>query len=1111
MTRLVLALTIAAVARAEAEKPAVLFLGGVHSKYVVQPLHDLGIAVDGCATGKLSARLADGKFNVVIAGTMSDADRAAADAFLARGGGLLVCSPDYPESEDWTKTNQWLAAHGARPRWEVLADSDAANCVTDIMRCTLSFSSDVAPGFSDGVRGLLTLMWRGTGGCSPPMSFDLGGDWQVVARGARSMHSTPCSRHDVPLQPWKPKAMIEASPPFAAVRAVGKGRLGVLALRKSWLFTPPGHCPTAEVMLTAGTGGKPSDYLRLTANMIRWLAEPSLAAGLGGAATPADLLDPKPQVWPPQPQKAWKVEWKLGDQRQTPGLIGARTRLSGAKGTVADYAKAARDAGLQFIVFLEDSMKMDQAAWDKLVAECTAASSPDFAAVPGLTYEDAQGNHLYAFADEVAFPKPSMLLPDKRLATTQSMRSRAYFDYVNELMRQHIISGFWRHKENVIPPVDYKLYNGFPIITNVDGRPVDEALDTFAYFQGIGGCQAALAFEIMTAPSQVAARAKDGWRVVAHRPPGDLRSKWHHGAWSFSGSGSQYITNGPEISGWQGPNRLTEPRGHRWRPDLWEWRVGIRARSDVGLKSVSILDGDRALFRRWLCNGAREFEAQVVLANCQQLGLFPIVEDVRGRRAIGMSFWNRNLNMEEFFCSDRCNSLGNCRLRSRRGGQQWTQVSFQGNMGITPSKGLLHMQAAPAVCLSPTAPTLPIDGRPMGFPTANIAFRVRPEGELEYLFAWPQTYMVGPEIAIGQADIRVGYDPAEKGATKTRLGHPYQQPQHGWGNSWGSWHRLVDTRVLDGWMRIAACNWMPGTFRSGWQQTQLKLKRDVPVPEGGLPVAHCSTGGWALYRGETRLGGADAPVSAPLVRGTYAVLEHVGGAVVVAGLDGPLTARLSGKGQLAIHYVPGKAKLDAGETIAYTIGMAGADGQKKLPDLLAYAKAYGLAGHRAEGCTATIRRGRTLGDRMVWRVEAEGGAFDAKLSGPNLPGLLPVRLEGLNDNWSVWLVDRNRKGPNVRALPCRDGSAYAQLDPAGGDMDVFIGHPVVCDRPGVKLQVAWMTPDVWFVEAHNPTDAAVDAEVHTAPGWEAFALRERVSLAPGASKVWYVKESGASQ
>ena len=93
--------------------------------------------------------------------------------------------------------------------------------------------------------------------------------------------------------------------------------------------------------------------------------------------------------------------------------------------------------------------------------------------------------------------------------------------------------------------------------------------------------------------------------------------------------------------------------------------------------------------------GRNSFEQEIILANCQQLGPTLVVEDVNGKRAVSMAFWNRNLNMEEFICSDRCNFLGNARLKTRAGEQTWTQVSFRAEHGHHPSKGLLHMAAAP--------------------------------------------------------------------------------------------------------------------------------------------------------------------------------------------------------------------------------------------------------------------------------------------------------------------------------------------------------------------------------------------------------------------------------
>ena len=1107
-------------ADAAAKKPAVLFSAGVHSGYVVRPLHEMGIEADACGAGQVAAKLATGKFNVVAIDAPNEADRKAVQDFLASGGGVLACAPGPYNEANWTATNQWLADLGARPRWEVLQDSDKANVVADVMGCRHSWSDQVAPPVNEGVRGVVTLLWAGTGGCEPPMPFELKPEWKAVVRGAASMNARPDTRHDDFLQPWMPKEPGPSSPPLMAIREAGKGRVAVMAIRYYWIFTPPSHCPTAEAMLTAGAGSKPSDWLRVFANAFRWLAEPSMKEGRGGATTPDSLLSPPVQVWPTLPPLDWSKQAsveKMGDQLQTAGLIGARTALSSGTGSVADYVAAAKAAGLQFIVFLEDGLKMNQAKWDQLVAACAAASDKAFAAVPGLTYEDAQGNHLYAFADEVKFPKPAMLLQDGRLATNQSGRTKAYFDYVNEFMQQHILSGFWRHNGNQMHFADYKLYNSFPIVSFEDGKPVDDAFDAYRYFMGLGGCQAPLAFEIVTRPAEVATRAGapgagdgSGWRVVAHRPPDDLRTKWHHGAWSFSGSGSQYVTNGPKILVWQGPNRLVLPNGEWWRPDLWEFRVGLRVASDEGLKSVTLYDGER-VFRRWLPGGQKTFEAELVFANAQQLGLFLVVEDAKGQKAISAELWNRNCIMEEFFCSDRCNFLGNCRLRTRDGRQTWTQVSFNGNMGITPSKGRLGMSAEPAVCLTMDSPTLPIDGRPMGFPSIALRFQFQPPGELKHLFAYPVTYMVGPEIGVGQSDYLLGYDPAEEGAKTTPLGHPYEQPQHGWGNSWGSWHKLVPTRILSGWARTYACNWIPEEFRIGWHEQNIVLKEAVAVPKGGLQVMSASMPGWVLYQGEKAI---EAPAEGTFARGTFAILEHPGGSAIVAGMDDQLKFRLGTKGDLSLWFAPERPELARGEKVHFQIGFAGAGSGTKAARILDFARKFGVAAPGKPGYAPTLTRGKQLDTYLVWRLDAQGEAVEARVPKAAMPGFLLASVEGLNDGWSVWLHDRARKGPNVRGLPIRDGRAFAELDPTPADLDLFIGHPVVCGRiagnppPEVRLLVSWQQPGVWFIEAHNPTDKPLKAQLRSSQGWDLFAFKEAVDLAPGTSRTWRVQEKG---
>jgi hypothetical protein len=1096
-----------------ADKPAVLFhTGWVHLNYVVKPLMAMGIEVDVCPAGKLAERLATNKYNVVVVNTLSDADRKTVDDFLVRGGGVFVCNPEgsYGRENDWTATNTWLTNLGARPRWELLQDSDAKNLYRDMMGCNLSWSTDISAPVKDAtVRGVLTLTWGSTTGVEPPTSFDLSPDWKAVVRGAATHKTVAETRHDVILKPWLPQAPITGSPALLAIREVGKGRLSVEAIRSHWMFTPPPVCPTAEAMLTAGADGKPSDWLRVFANTFRWLADPSLKAGIGGATTPDSLLNPPAYVWDKQKKWDWSATpaiKEMKDQPQNRGLIGARTSLSTGKGTVADYAKAAKAAGLQFIVFLEDSMAMDQAKWDQLVAQCKASSDATFKAIPGLTYEDAQGDHLYAFSDKVKILKPEMLLPDKRLATVQSMRSRAYFDYDNEYIGQEAIRGYWNHRRNFLHFADYKLYNSFPIVTFENGRQIDDAVGEYLYFQGIGGCQMPLAFEMMSDPSQVARRAADGWTEVSFRDLESLPVEWHRDAYSFSGSGMTYITNGPKILIWQSPNRLCEPRGEWWRPDIWEYRVQLRVASDNGLKTVTLFDGDRQVLRRWQPDGAKTFEQEVVLANNQQIGSTLMVEDLKGRKAISATFWNRNLNNEEFFCSDRCNFLGNARLRTRTDGQAWTQVSFRANMGITPSKGQLMLQAAPATNLTWGSPTLPIDGAPAGYPTYTLDFYPHIPGELPYLFAYPKTYLVGPEIGIGQADITLAYDPLEEGdlCKVTPLGHPYTGRQYGWGNAWGSWNRLIPTMKVEGWSRIYAATWLCEGFRLGAYETKLRVKSGIAVPDKGLFVTSMPGELWQYGK---KIGDANTKkISGAFDRGTFVTLQDKGGASVLIGTEDHLTYEYA-NGRVDLYYRPEQATLLTDDEIYYKVFFAGASAETRTEQMLTFAKQFGIFTPGTAGYAPKMSAGKTLDTYFTWHVDAQGSAVQAKIAKTAMPGFLTACIDGVQDNWSVYLLDKARKGANVRALPVRDGRAWAQLDLCLADSDLFLGHPVVADSPNVTLTVNWMADNTWYVEAHNPTNATITAKLQSVKGWTPFTFKQTVTLAPGASQVWTVAEA----
>lgn len=543
-----------------------------------------------------------------------------------------------------------------------------------------------------------------------------------------------------------------------------------------------------------------------------------------------------------------------------------------------------------------------------------------FDAWPNCPTEDAQGNHLYAFADNIKFPKPEWLLPDRRLETLATWRTTegSYFNYVNRYLTQRVITGFWRHRETWIHVADYKLYNSFPI-----------------YMQ-----------------------------------------------------------------------------------------------------------------------------------------------------------------------SDRCNFGGQARLRTKQGQKVFINVGFA-RSGVTPNKGKLDLSLRPALGLTHPKPDLPIDGGAGGLPSASLRFGLQVPGELRHLFSYPTTYLVGPEIAIGQGNYRLGYDPAEEGAKQTRLGHPCKQPQPGWGNAWSSWHRLVPTRVLSGWSRTYACNWLLPRFRIGWHETRAVLKQDIELdPAKGIQVMYTTHGPWRLWRNQqpSRRG------EGPFLRGTYATIEEAGGSTMLIAFDDTLHYKYHGDQGITLFHRPGGPAMTKGQALHFLVGFAGAPTGTSSEQMHAFARQFGIAAAGTVSYAAEVTRGRELDNYLIWRLEARAGAIEAKLPQTDLAAFLTAEASGLNDNWTVYLLDRARSGPNFRGLPIRDGRAFAQLDLNDADLDLFIGHPVLADNPNVMLLVAWRQEGQWSVEAHNRGDRPIRTRLRSNRGWTLFDFDRVVELPAGASRLWRIQE-----
>ena len=158
---------------------------------------------------------------------------------------------------------------------------------------------------------------------------------------------------------------------------------------------------------------------------------------------------------------------------------------------------------------------------------------------------------------------------------------------------------------------------------------------------------------------------------------------------------------------------------------------------------------------------------------------------------------------------------------------------------------------------------------------------------------------------------------------------------------------------------------------------------------------------------------------------------------------------------------------------------------------------YGIS--TAPSYTVKAQVGRVVDQQYVLTLAAAPeGCFVGSVTGiASLPGNLGCAVQGLNDNWTAWYQLRGEK-PKTRIVPVAEGAAYAVLRDEDEGRDVFIGHPVVADRPELILNVA-LSEDgkKWLLEVHNPTDQVVKSLVKSSPHVTGIRFEEANGISTG--------------
>jgi len=1028
------------------------------------------------------------------------AQLAAVKGHLAAGGGVLAMS--HPGPQRLPSLWALYRPYGLEVLVATIHDSqvETATLVNAPFGYTDRFADHPA---TEGVRGVWYPVYRDGGqvwnaNTSP---FTVDDSWTVLVSSAESASVTPYRFNMDEIDRHAPADTIPGPVPLLAAKDLAPGRIAFSGVDSSY-HLHGGRAPAWEgVTMGPGLLGRPSDFEPLMLNLLRWLGEPSMQSGsLGGAVTDPDDIAP-PQLVAPPPKDSWEY-WQ--PEERFHGVIGARTSYSVGASTAAEYAEAARAAGLDFVIFAEPLASISPEDFAKLKDECRSLGGDDLLLLAGLDCEDETGNHYVIMAPDLKWPAEGLFVEGTRRfwVLGEKPRGLAMCNYVQQ--NHPALISIYRG-EGGVPWWDTRCYRqAIPIETWRNGERVDELKDEYRELAAAGEWPIPIVLSFVDSAEQLAAipGTEQPHTVLLANSLDRLREKLAPAA-DFRPT--TFVTNGPKIEHWQwASDRDYVANGYWYDWTRYRWAVRFRVTSEAGLREVLVYDGPR-LVRRFLPGGATEFEREIPLTHNQQKDLTLVAIDADGRTAWGGELLDRSHLMEHVYCSDRMNTLSYACLPS--------DGPYGSTVGIWPM---------PVMAKGPLTDNL--------FVGLNQDMYRFPgyDGQAErHLLLSPKVYVhTEGGVEGGRVNRRIlrPLATADVCIEETTFEHRFPDGVGVW-NSWNNLGPLEPMQIFKGRLRYTTFT-HPGHLPAPvLVDGEIEMLRDgrfvdtrpLPVHVGfaGAPYADAGYSTCIIaHTGESDvtfgINYEDRPQlmrwRAPFPTGAYGYFYH--------SLYGP-GGMFSLTDALECHYVGaplyrvnmglplGGEQFSAGDRFEFRyIALAG--GYDALPsNLLAerFRDLLGLDG--SPGYAIECESGAVSSTLYALTIDGRGVGFAGTITpSESLPAILPVIVEGLRDNWCSVLYDRETR--LWRPIAMHEGAAWAHLDftadrPAPARL--FVGHPFTCDRPELFLTLVQTGEAEFTLAVHNPTDAEVAATLTPAPWFDLIADEQLQATVPAGDSV----------
>jgi hypothetical protein len=1059
------------------------------------------------------------------------------ERFLQEGGGVLLLATE--TQIRFTLTRELITRWGADLPLERIVDPQNTVMMSRMPTVPLTYTDAVAASpVSAGVRGIWypTLPHYNTAH-SAPLQVD--GNWQVVVRGMPTARTEPVDL-SASAYPGPPNPLIRpggvSAPPLFAIRQLGPGRIALAAQLPTYSTGSGTKWLYNREVLSTGLKGTPSDFGLLLQNSFRWLAAPSLQSqAVGGYVTPANRLIP-PNRRPEAMTNYQEISPGPDDPAllQPPtnsvlfkGLIGAQTSASGGSGTVAQYAAAAKQAGLDFLVFLEDFARLDAAELDQLKAECRQYSDDTLTLYPGYRIDNNIGNHMFLFGDGAIMPPAQVLTgPDQKTFMLQGETSPGVFgitptypiDFFLSLTGSAQIGYYdFSHSGMGLRVPDARLYGMAALHTYRNGVLVDDARAGYLTAAQSTSLAAPVAVHLVSSPAALSA-AVSAAQGLTYGQARARASLWAD-ALRYS---SQYDclnvfpSSGPLIHRWPWCGRITTLGAEPFVTGRSRMDAPVHVTADQGLREIRIYDGER-LFRRFALSGEQVFSTVLHLEASVQRNLVLVAEDRAGGQAVSAArrSW-KDGSLMPVFCSDRVNDCGNMFLARGPYPTAVLRTPAVADAGVTWDGG-------PRGILTPiifegSNPALESDQGAINGDQYNQtpllqfgdegAVRVRSvrdeliDERVPSLNPW-RTY--GPRAPAGLMDFSLDYVQWDRASVNV--------PASGWA----------------GPPEQAGCNAaiFRGTvsFKQPLKVSSLRVLRNWHwIPS--VPV-HLVVGRGAAILTEIDVAAVEATQSLRLEAGDWFGFYSAAAAnsQVFVNRGDPLDMRIMkppDSSWLTLWAVVDGTDVSAGDSYTYELFSAGcpldaaAHDAETLRDQVAYL---------AKPERLQITRGRRVTPSALLEARVDRYAVHVVVPRPSAVKdlTIPMMVHGLNRRWSagLWQLRGFVKGAygggedRYRAIGIDDdGRAYVPLYASLADWtEVEVGHPVSADASGANLfiQVTALSGGTavapgyeWAVEVNNPTDAPVTTTLRQRMALPNLSFgTQAITLAAGEHRVVY--------